>query len=72
MGENMLDWIVAMDFGHYQTESTPDYNPSGPSHWYIKGSPERFTSDELISIYNNNMHNGLSERWNWALTDKKN
>ena len=50
MEETMLDWIVAMDLQHYPTESTPDYTPSGPSHWYIKGSPERFTSEELISI----------------------
>jgi hypothetical protein len=66
-----LDWIVAMDFGHYMTEETTDYIPSGPSHWYIKGAPERFTSIELIDIYNGKMSNELRERWNWALTDKK-
>ena len=67
----MLDWIVAIDFQHYKTETFPDYTPSGPSHWYLKGSPERFTSSELINIYNNNMDEELSEKWNWALTDKK-
>ena len=67
----MLDWIVAIDFQHYKTEKFPDYTPSGPSHWYLKGSPERFTSSELINIYNNNMDDELSEKWNWALTDKK-
>jgi hypothetical protein len=71
MKESMLDWIVAMDFQHYKTETFPDYTPSGPSHWYLKGSPERFTSSELINIYNNNMDEELSEKWNWALTDKK-
>ena len=69
--EEILDWIVAMDFAHYVTEESPDYKPSGPSHWYIKGSPERFTSDELMKIYNGEMDKGLRERWNWALTDKK-
>jgi hypothetical protein len=51
MDKNVLDWIVAMDFAHYKTEEFPYYKPSGPSHWYIKGSPERFTSEELIQIY---------------------
>ena len=35
MEENMLDWIVAIDFQHYKTEKFPDYTPSGPSHWYM-------------------------------------
>jgi len=65
--EEILDWIVAMDFAYYVTK--PDYKPDGSSHWYIKGSPERFTSDELIKIYNGEMDWDLRERWNWALTD---
>jgi hypothetical protein len=69
--EEIIDWIVAMDFAHYVTEEFPDYKPNGLSHWYIKGSPERFTSDELMKIYNGEMDKGLRERWNWALTDKK-
>ena len=67
----ILDWIVAMDLGHYTTEESDGYIPSGPSHWYIKGSPERFTSNELVDIYNGKMSDELRERWNWALTDKK-
>jgi hypothetical protein len=66
-----LDWIVAMNFQHYKTESFPDYTPSGSSHFYILGSPERFTSEELVEIYTNKMKDELLERWNWALTDKK-
>lgn len=68
--ENMLDWIVAMDFQHYKTESFPDYIPTGESHWYVKGSLERFTSSEILSIYNGKMDDELKERWNWALADK--
>jgi hypothetical protein len=60
-----------MDFQHYKTEEFPDYKPSGSSHWYVKGSPERFTSVELVNIYNNKMDDELNERWNWALVDKK-
>jgi hypothetical protein len=66
-----LDWIVAMNFQHYETESFPDYTPSGPSHFYLLGSPERFTSEELVEIYTNKMKDELLERWNWALTDKQ-
>lgn len=66
--ENILDWIVEMDFQHYKTEETPNYKPSGPSHWYLKGSPERFTSGELIDIYIGEMDEELEERWNSALS----
>lgn len=69
--EEFLDWIVAMDFAHYETEEFGDYKPTGPSHWYLKGSPERFTSKELIDIYNNTMSESLRERWLWAIPDKK-
>jgi len=68
---DFLDWIVAMDFQHYETEEIGDYIPSGNSHWYVKGSPERFTSKELLQVYKADMDEGLRERWNWALTDKK-
>ena len=66
-----LDWIVAMNFQHYKTESFPDYTPEGSSHFYLLGSPERFTSQELVEIYTNKMKDELLERWNWSLTDKK-
>ena len=67
---DFLDWIVAMDLQHYKTEKSPDYTPVGASHWYIKGSPERFTSGELLQIYEGNLDDELRGRWNWALTDK--
>jgi hypothetical protein len=70
MTAEFLDWIVAMDFAHYKTEEFPDYKPSGPSHWYIKRSSERFTSEELIQIYKGETNNELREIWNWALTDR--
>jgi hypothetical protein len=66
----ILDWIVAMDLCHYKTEESPGYKPRGPSHWFIKGSPERFTSKELINICKGTMSNRLRQRWNWALADR--
>ena len=66
-----LDWIVSMNFQHYKTESFPDYTPRGSSHFYLFGSPERFTSEELEKIYTGKMNDELRDRWNWALTDKQ-
>ena len=66
-----LDWIVSMNFQHYKTESFPDYTPTCSSHFYLFGSPERFTSEELEKIYTGKMNDELRDRWNWALTDKQ-
>lgn len=63
----MLDWLVLLDIQHYKTEEYPDYKPNGPSHFYLKRSLERFTSEELVKIYTNKMDDALSERWNWAV-----
>jgi len=68
---DFLDWIVSLDLQHYVTQSFPDYTPSGSSHWYMKGSPERFSSEELVKIYNNTADNELNKRWLWAIKDKK-
>jgi hypothetical protein len=69
--EDLLDWIVAMDLGFYKTETFKDYDPKCDSHFYIKGSPERFSSEEIIKIFNNKADDDLNERWQWALTEKK-
>lgn len=61
--EEFLDWLVWMDIQHYKTEATPAYTPSGKSHFYLKGSPERFTSKEMIDIFNHNASDELSSRW---------
>ncbi len=61
-----LDWIVAMDFQHYVTDEK-----NTPSHWYLKRSLERFTSAELLTIYNGEMSDELRGRWNWALAQSK-
>ncbi len=67
--EKMLDWLVELDIQHYKTESFPDYKPSGNSHFYMKGSPERFTSMEMIKIFHNQADGELMERWNYAIAD---
>lgn len=67
--EKLLDWLVGLDIQHYKTESLPNYKPNGNSHFYLKYSPERFTSLEIIKIFNNQADNELMERWNYAIID---
>ena len=69
--EELLDWLVALDIQHYKTEKFPDYKPSGASHFYLLGSPERFTSEDIINIYSNTANDELTKRWNFAIIDKK-
>lgn len=67
--EEFLDWLVELDIQHYKTEKFPDYTPSGKSHFYLKRSPDRFTSKEMIDIYSNNCSDELMSRWNNAIAD---
>jgi len=67
--EKMLDWLVELDIQHYKTETIHDYIPSGKSHFYLKRSPERFTSAEMIEIFHNQADDELMERWNYAIAD---
>jgi hypothetical protein len=62
-----LDWLVALDIQHYATEESDNYKPSGASHFYLKRSLERFTSQEMIDIWNDASDKELSERWKWAI-----
>lgn len=64
-----LDWLVLLDIRHYKTESFPDYTPSGNSHFYLAGSQERFTSEEMTLIWRNKSNKELSERWLYATSE---
>lgn len=74
---NLLDWIVEMDFNHYKTSShsmgmgSVVYVPRGKSHFNLKGSQERFTSDEIIDIFSNTMSDELNKRWLNALVEHR-
>lgn len=65
----MLDWLVKMDFNHHITKPTSFYKPSGGCHFYLSGSKERFTSSELINIFNNKTTKSLYKRWMRALEE---
>lgn len=67
--ERLLDWIVEMKLQSYKTETFPDYTPTGKSHFYLNRSPERFTSAEIINIFNNKATDKLNDRWNYAVQD---
>ena len=67
--EKILYWLVELDIQHYKTESLTDYKPSGNSHFYLKDSPERFTSMEIIKIFHNQADGELIQRWNYAIAD---
>jgi hypothetical protein len=69
--EKFLDWLVELNIQFYKTKSTSDYTPSGVSHFYLRCSPERFTSEEIINIYNNEMDDELHERWRNAIADHR-
>ena len=62
MSVDLLDWIVSMDFKYY-------VNDDNTCHWYLKRSLERFTSEEILLIYESSMSSQLRERWNWAVAD---
>ena len=70
--EELLDWIVRLDFAHYETTKTPEYDPKCNSHFYLKGSQERFSSSEIIKIFTNKMSNNLYKRWQEALAENIN
>jgi hypothetical protein len=67
--EELLDWLADLDLSHYKTESFPDYNPSGNSHFYLKGSQERFTSKEIIDIFNNRACDTVNKNWQYAIAE---
>ena len=67
--EKFLNWLVQLDVAHYRTESLPDYTPSGESHFYLKGSQERFTSKQIIEIFGNHANDETMENWNYAIAE---
>lgn len=67
--EEFLDWLVSLDIQHYPTESFPNYTPTGKSHFYLKGSPERFNSKEMLSIWENKATNEVLSRWQYTFAD---
>jgi len=69
---NLLDWLVSLDISFYIATKESDYDPGCNSHFYLKGSPERFSSEEIIKIYNNKMNNTLNKRWLSAIADYNN
>tara|TARA_R110000803_G_scaffold194018_1_gene257020 strand:- start:23 stop:268 length:246 start_codon:yes stop_codon:yes gene_type:complete len=67
--EKFLDWLVELDISYYKTTKEPDYIPSGNSHFYLKGSQERFTSKEMIDVFTNKASDEINENWQYAIAE---
>lgn len=67
--EKFLDWLVELDIAYYKTTIEPDYTPRGKSHFYLKGSQERFTSADMISIFSNKASDTVNENWQYAVAE---
>jgi len=69
--EEFLDWLVSFDIHHYQTKENQftNYAPKSKSHFFLSGSPERFSSKEIIDIWTNKANIDLHTRWMKAISD---
>lgn len=66
--EKLLDWLVKLDIAFYVTTKGVDYDPKCSSHFYLKGSGERFSSADIISIFENKATDEINENWQCAIT----
>lgn len=70
--EKFLDWLVKLDVSHYKEKKESglsNYTLTGKSHFYLKGSQERFTSEDMINIYSNTASDETNENWQNAITE---
>jgi hypothetical protein len=67
--EKFLDWLVELDIVHYKTTKGLDYTPRGNSHFYLKGSNQRFTSKEMIDIFINKASNKTNKTWQYSIAE---
>ena len=67
--EKLLDWLVKLEIASYVPTKEGDYDPKCNSHFYLKGSPERFTSKDIINIFNNTANDEINEKWQYAIAD---
>jgi hypothetical protein len=67
--ENLIDWLVKLDIAFYVTTKEVDYDPKCKSHLYLRGSPERFSGADIISIFENKATDEINENWQYAIAD---
>jgi len=65
--EKLMDWLVTLDISFYETIKESDYDPKCRSHFYLKGSGERFSSADIISIFENKATDEINENWQCAV-----
>jgi hypothetical protein len=67
--ENLIDWLVKLDIAFYVTTKEVDYDPKCKSQLYLRGSPERFSGADIISIFENKATDEIDENWQYAIAD---
>lgn len=67
--EKLIDWLVKLDISFYKTRKEVGYDPKCNSHFYLKGSGERFSSADIISIFENKATDEVNENWQCAVTE---
>lgn len=60
--EKLLKWVATQGFHSYSEESNTIF--------YLRGSSNRFSSKEVVSIFENKMKPTLEKKWN--ITKRKN
>jgi hypothetical protein len=63
--EKLIDWLVNVDISFYKV----DYDPKCNSHFYLKGSGERFSSADIISIFENKATDKVNKNWQHAVAE---
>jgi len=60
-----LDWLVHINIQHYQVTKTTDYTSSkNNSHFFLKESDKKFTSEEMFGIYfSGHSSDELNQKW---------
>ena len=61
--EEFLDWFVSVGFQHYKTTPSQYYTPDSKSHFFLPGSAERFSSKEMVGIWNHTSDKETYEKW---------
>ena len=59
----LLNWIADLDFKHCKIKNETESYHMLSYHFYLEGSKERFTSKEILKIFNTTTNNKLFKRW---------
>jgi hypothetical protein len=64
-----LDWLVSLNISFYKNTPSFGYETTGNSHFYLSGSQERFTSKEMLDLWNNTATEEVNKNWQYAIAE---